>query len=119
MPGEHVAGNDVEAIYEATKRAVDRARSGGGPTLIEIQTVRLWGHFEGDAQAYRGDELAEATAKDPIPLYEKKLIADGLLNDSLIASIKADASKEVEAAIKFAKDSPLPKPSDAYNHVFA
>jgi TPP-dependent pyruvate/acetoin dehydrogenase alpha subunit len=62
MPGERVEGNDVEAMYQASKRAVDRARAGDGPSLLEIHTVRLWGHFEGDAQAYRGDELAKAVA---------------------------------------------------------
>jgi len=81
--------------------------------------VRLWGHFEGDAQAYRGDELAAATENDPIPLYEKRLLAAGLLTEDSIASIKAQAEEEVEAAIAYAKASPEPKPSDAYLHVFA
>jgi TPP-dependent pyruvate/acetoin dehydrogenase alpha subunit len=119
MPGERVEGNEVEAIYDACKRAVDRARAGDGPSLIEVHTVRLWGHFEGDAQAYRGDELAEATERDPIPMYEAKLVADGILDDAKIAEIKAEMSSEVEAAIAFAKASPEPAPSDAYLHVFA
>lgn len=119
IPGVRVEGNDVEAIYEATKKAVDLARSGGGPSLIEIQTVRLWGHFEGDAQAYRGTELAEAEAKDPLPLYEAKLRKAGILDDAKVTEIKAEASKEVEAAIDFAKNSPTPEPADAYLHVFA
>mgnify|MGYP001566607385 CR=1 FL=1 len=119
IPGERVEGNDVEKIYEATKRAVDRARAGGGPTLLEIHTVRLWGHFEGDAQAYRGTELAEAEAKDPIPLYEAKLITAGILNETLVAAIKLESSNEVEAAITFAKNSPEPLASDVYLHVFA
>ncbi|MBK5239480.1 MAG: thiamine pyrophosphate-dependent dehydrogenase E1 component subunit alpha [Actinomycetales bacterium] len=119
IPGVRVEGNDVEAIYEATKKAVDLARSGGGPSLIEIQTVRLWGHFEGDAQAYRGTELAEAEAKDPLPLYEAKLRKAGILDDTKVTEIKAEASKEVEAAIDFAKNSPTPEPADAYLHVFA
>lgn len=119
IPGIRVESNDVEAIYEATKKAVDLARSGGGPSLIEIQTVRLWGHFEGDAQAYRGTELAEAEAKDPIPLYEAKLRKADILDDAKVTAIKAEASKEVEAAIDFAKKSPVPKPADAYLHVFA
>ncbi|MHB1164874.1 MAG: thiamine pyrophosphate-dependent dehydrogenase E1 component subunit alpha [Candidatus Nanopelagicales bacterium] len=117
--GERVEGNDVEAIYEACRRAVDRARAGEGPTLLEVHTVRLWGHFEGDAQAYRGDELAVAESHDPIPAYMARLVADGLLDDALIAEIKATASAEVEAAIAFAKASPEPAPQDAYLHVFA
>jgi len=119
IAGERVNGNDVEKIYEATKRAVDRARAGDGPTLIEVQTVRLWGHFEGDAQAYRGDELAEAEKLDPIPLYEEKLRKAGILDDAKVEAIKAEASAEVEAAIEYAKQSPEPKPADAYLHVFA
>ncbi len=119
IPGERIEGNDVEAIYEATKRAVDRARSGGGPTLLEVHTVRLWGHSEGDAQAYRGDELAVVQASDPIPVYEVKLVADGILDDASIAAIKEAASTEVEAVIDYAKNSPEPVPSDVYQHVFA
>ncbi|MFY9220505.1 MAG: thiamine pyrophosphate-dependent dehydrogenase E1 component subunit alpha [Candidatus Nanopelagicales bacterium] len=119
IPGERVEGNDVEAIYLAVKRAVDRARSGGGPTLLEVHTVRMWGHFEGDAQAYRGEELAVAEAADPIPAYEAKLVADDLLSQAEIEQILAEASEEVEAAIAYAKASPVPDPTDAYQHVFA
>ncbi len=119
MPSARIEGNDVEAIYDACKIAVDRARSGGGPTMLEIHTVRLWGHFEGDAQAYRGDELQEATERDPIPAYEKRLRSAGLLDDAKVEQIKAEAEAEVEAAIAYAKASPEPKPSDAYLHVFA
>ncbi|MBI1351104.1 MAG: pyruvate dehydrogenase (acetyl-transferring) E1 component subunit alpha [Actinomycetales bacterium] len=119
MPHARVEGNDVEAIYDACRTAVDRARAGGGPTLLEIHTVRLWGHFEGDAQAYRGDELAAATENDPIPQYERRLVAAGLLDEEAIARIKAEAEAEVEEAIAFAKASPEPLPSDAYLHVFA
>jgi pyruvate dehydrogenase E1 component alpha subunit len=119
MPHMRIEGNDVEAIYEASKVAVERARAGGGPTLLEIHTVRLWGHFEGDAQAYRGDELEEATSRDPLPAYEKQLVSAGILDDAAIAAAKAEAEVEVEAAIAYAKASPEPKPSDAYLHVFA
>lgn len=119
IPGERVEDNDVEAIYEACKRAVDRARSGGGPSLVEIHTVRLWGHFEGDAQAYRGDELAKAVAHDPIQIYEAKLVVNGVLDKDSIAAIKSEASTEVEAAIAFAKSSPEPSPDDVLLHVYA
>ncbi len=72
IPGERVEGNDVEAVYAVAGRAVARARSGAGPTLIEVHTLRMWGHFEGDAQGYR-PELAEVPEHDPIPRYEKVL----------------------------------------------
>lgn len=119
MSGKRVEGNDVEAIYEACSVAVERARGGGGPTLLEIQTDRLWGHFEGDAQAYRGEELNEATARDPIPAYRTKLEAMGVLDASAIEEIHAAATAEVEAAIAYAKASPEPNPADVGKYVFA
>ncbi len=119
MPGERVEGNDVERIYEACKRAVERARGGGGPTLLEVHTVRLWGHFEGDAQAYRGEELAEKQQQDPIALYEARLRADGLLDDAAVAEIAATAQAEVDAAIAFALASPEPSPADLLQYVYA
>ncbi|MEZ5118267.1 MAG: thiamine pyrophosphate-dependent dehydrogenase E1 component subunit alpha [Candidatus Nanopelagicales bacterium] len=119
IPGERVEGNDVEAIFDAAGRAVARARAGEGPTLLEIHTVRLWGHFEGDAQAYRGEELDHVDERDPIPAYEAKLRADGLLDDDKVAAIKAEAQAEVDAAIAFATASPEPDPAHLTEYVFA
>ncbi len=119
IPGERVEGNDVEAISDACGRAVARARAGEGPTLLEVHTVRLWGHFEGDAQAYRGEDVARAEAHDPIPAYEAKLRADGLLDDDSVATIRAQAQAEVDEAIAFALASPEPDPSTLSDYVFA
>lgn len=116
--GERVEGNDVEAVHEAAGRAVARARSGEGPTLLEIHTLRLWGHFEGDAQAYRPD-LDELAARDPIPRYERLLRGEGILDGPTVATIKDTAVARVEDAIAFAKDSPLPDPASATDHVFS
>ncbi len=118
MPGVRVEDNDVEAMYEAAGAAIDRARAGDGPSLIEIHTLRLFGHFEGDAQAYR-PELATVNERDPIPKYAATLQELGELTDDQIASIQADADAEVDAAIEFAKASPEPAPEDALLHVFA
>src|SRR6478609_1865299 len=79
MPGQRIADNDVDAIYTAAGDAVARARAGAGPTLLEIHTLRLWGHFEGDPQAYR-PELAEVPSRDPIPAYEQRLTEAGVLD---------------------------------------
>ncbi len=117
MPGERV-DNDVEAVYATAGRAVARARAGEGPSLIEVHTVRLWGHFEGDAQAYR-DDLEDAARRDPIPAYETRLRTDGLLDDSAVETAKQRASAAVEEAVAFAKDSPVPDPSTATHYVFA
>jgi TPP-dependent pyruvate/acetoin dehydrogenase alpha subunit len=119
IPGVRVEENDVEAVHEAAGAAVERARSGEGPSLLEIHTVRMWGHFEGDAQAYRGDELETLDDRDPIPRYAATLIELGELTDDDVATIKTEADAEVDSAIEFATSSPEPTPEDALRHVFA
>jgi len=118
IPGQRIEDNDVEAVYTAAGDAITRARAGEGPTLLEVHTVRLWGHFEGDAQAYRND-LAEAQAHDPIPAYARRLTEAGILDDAEIRRIKDAAVMRVEAAVDFAKSSPEPAPETALEHVFA
>ena len=118
MPGERVEDNDVEAVYDAAARAVARARAGEGPTLLEVHTLRMWGHFEGDAQGYR-PELAQVSEHDPIPRYEKALRDAGLLDDDKVAEIKDLCVNAVEDGVRFAKDSPLPDPAAATSYVFA
>lgn len=118
MLGVRVEDNDVEAVYEAARVAVARARRGDGPSLIEVHTLRMWGHFEGDAQGYR-PELAEVPDRDPIPRYAAKLIADGVLDEAAVERIRAAAQARVEDAVAFAKASPVPDPSTATDHVFA
>lgn len=118
MPGVRVEQNDVEAIHEAAGAAIDRARGGHGPSLLEIHTVRLWGHFEGDAQAYR-DDMEGINERDPIPLYAAALLQRGDLTEGDVKDIQSAADAEVAAAIDFALASPEPKPEDALLHVFA
>ncbi|WP_329259382.1 thiamine pyrophosphate-dependent dehydrogenase E1 component subunit alpha [Actinoallomurus sp. NBC_01490] len=118
MPGERVEDNSVEAVYEAAGRAVERARAGHGPSLIEVHTLRLWGHFEGDAQAYRSD-LEGVPGRDPIPTYEAALRERGLLDDTGIEQVRKAASERVEDAIAFARASAEPDPATARDHVFA
>ena len=117
IPGERIEDNNVEAIWRSAKTAIDRARSGEGPSLLEIHTVRLWGHFEGDAQAYR-DDLDAARAHDPLPAYEAQLIGEGFLDAAQAEAIKEESAAEVEAALSFAKASPLPDAADALRYVF-
>jgi TPP-dependent pyruvate/acetoin dehydrogenase alpha subunit len=118
IPGHRVEDNDVDAIYTVAGDAVARARTGDGPSLIEVHTVRLWGHFEGDAQGYRPD-LADVPSRDPITAYEARLTEAGLLDPDGIAEVKSEAVARVERAIDFAKSSPLPAPETALDHVFA
>ncbi|MHB1008456.1 MAG: thiamine pyrophosphate-dependent dehydrogenase E1 component subunit alpha [Propionibacteriaceae bacterium] len=118
IPGERIEDNDVEGVYAAAGRAVARAREGEGPSLIEVHTLRMWGHFEGDGQGYRPD-LAEVPGRDPIPRYAKVLSEAGVLDAAAIDSIKAAASARVEDAVAFAKASPQPDPATAGQYVFA
>ncbi len=107
MPGERVEDNAVEAVYAAAGRAVARARAGDGPSLIEVHTLRLWGHFEGDAQGYRKD-IEDVPGRDPLPTYERTLRDAGLLDDAAVEQIRSAAAARVEDAVTFAKESPAP-----------
>lgn len=118
MPGERVEENSVEGVWEAAARAIDRARNGDGPSLLEVHTLRLWGHFEGDAQAYRAD-LEGVPGRDPLPTYERALRADALLDDAAVGAVRDEATARVDAAIEFAKYSPEPNPETALEYVFA
>ena len=120
MPGVIVDGNDVVAVYEAICAAVERARKGDGPSLIECKTYRWRGHFEGDACVYRGkDELDEWVKKDPIPRFAKKLIDDGVLSKKELEKLQANVNSELQEAITFAEQSPLPQAADILDDVYA
>jgi pyruvate dehydrogenase E1 component alpha subunit len=118
MPGVRVEDNSVEGVWQAVGEAVGRARAGDGPSLIEVHTLRLWGHFEGDAQGYRSD-LEGVPGRDPIPTYRDALLAGGALTEADAAAISAAAVDRVEDAIAYAKSSPIPDPADALAYVFA
>ncbi len=120
MPGIHVGGNDPIAIWEAAQEAVARARRGEGPTLIEVETDRLLGHFQGDAQVYRTPEqIAELEQRDPIVRFERELTERGVLSAADAAAMGEEARAEVAEAIAFARESPYPAPEAALDHVFA
>jgi TPP-dependent pyruvate/acetoin dehydrogenase alpha subunit len=120
MPGVLVAENDPVAVYEAAGAAITRARAGDGPSLIEVATDRLWGHFEGDADAYRSDEFKSAMMeRDPMVEYPKRLIDEGVLTSEEADRIREEANAEVDEAITFARASDYPAPEDALLHVFA
>ncbi len=119
MPGTTVDGNDVEQVVAATARAVARARSGGGPSLIEAKTMRMLGHAIHDGAEYVPDELlAEWEAKDPISRYGARLIELGV--DPLrLAKIDSDAYTRIETAVKAALEAPLPDPETVLEGVYA
>ena len=121
IPGVSVDGQDVLAVYEATREAVERARRGEGPTLIEARTYRFRGHFEGDPQIYRSKEEVEwwMNNKDPIKIFEKYLLERGIATREELDAIWKRVSNEVEEAVKFAEESPYPSPEELYDDVFA
>jgi pyruvate dehydrogenase E1 component alpha subunit len=120
IPGVLVTENDPIAVYEVMGEAIARARRGEGPSLIEIKTDRMWGHFEGDADAYRSDEFKELmNERDPMTTYGNRLIAEGILNEADLAAIHERMQGEVESAIRFALDSPYPAAEATLDHVFA
>jgi len=120
IPGVYVPDNDVVAMYEATGEAVERARRGGGPTLIEIETFRLYGHFEGDPQVYRSkEELEEVRRKDPIKRFRELLMDRGWLDEELDRELVNKARSEVLDAVEFAKKSPYPGVEEALRDVYA
>lgn len=115
IEGVTIDGNDVFKVYEEAKKAVDKARKGGGPTIIECMTYRWQGHHVGDPGVYRPDEeVAEWREKEPIG----KLEAMGLLTEEEISEIKEAVEKEIQEACKFAEESPYPDEAEAYNDVF-
>lgn len=120
IPGVSVDGNDVIAVFEAAGAAIDRARKGDGPTLVECKSWRWRGHFEGDPGAYKDPkDQEEWLAKDPIPRLEKNLLKLKYATQAELDDIKAAAEAEIEAAIKFAQESPQPDPQELLTDVYA
>ena len=119
MPGETVDGNDVEAIDAAFARALERAKSGQGPSLIEFKTYRWMGHWTGDPQTYRTrEEVNSWKAKDPIKRWREKLIAAGLYTAAELDQMDQSAEEETTAATEFALNSPNPDPAHVLDDVF-
>ncbi len=120
IPGHYIEGNDPYAIFDVAGQAIARARAGEGPTLIEVETYRLAGHFMGDAEQYRPKGEKEALfARDPIPAMRARLIADGDATEKDLDRIEARAAETVDEAIQFARDSALAPETDALTAVFA
>ncbi|MFQ5761611.1 MAG: thiamine pyrophosphate-dependent dehydrogenase E1 component subunit alpha [Candidatus Bathyarchaeia archaeon] len=120
VPGITIDGNDVLAVYNAATEAVDRAKKGGGPTLIECRTYRWRGHFEGDTQVYRTQEEIERwKALCPITRFESYLLKQSVITEADASQIRGEVSMEIEGAIKYADSSPSPSPEEALEDLFA
>ena len=119
MPGVIVDGFDFFATYEAASEAIARARQGGGPTLIEMKFTRYFGHFEGDQQTYRADEVERARAElDCLERFAARVTETGELSRADLDAIDAEVGAEIDKAVDDAKAAPLPTEADLLTDVY-
>jgi TPP-dependent pyruvate/acetoin dehydrogenase alpha subunit len=121
MPGVRIDGNDAQAVYESARDAVTRARDGQGPTLLECRTYRWRGHvgpaWDLDVGEQRQRELQEWLQRDPIPRLRRRVIDAGGSPDAL-QRMEQEIQAEIEQAVRFARESEAPEPSDLAQHVY-
>jgi len=120
IPGERVDGNDPFAMYAAAHAAIERARAGEGPTLLEAMTYRFHGHVFGDQDAYMDKARKQkAIADDPVPRFRARLIADGIATEENLAAMEADIEAQIDEAVEFALGSDFPGLEELKRDVFA
>jgi acetoin:2,6-dichlorophenolindophenol oxidoreductase subunit alpha len=121
IPGEIVDGTDVIAVYEAVKKAVERAKNGEGPTFIEAKTYRWRGHSRSDARKYRTREEEQEwmNTKDGIKNFKEKLLFDGVLTEAEIKEVEEKVKQVLDEAIEFAENSPEPSIDTLEEDIFA
>ncbi len=120
MPGIVADGNDVLAVNEAMAEALARARSGEGPTIIEVKTYRKYGHSRNDACGYRPkEEEAWWFARDPVKCFRERLINENIASDEELSAIEEKITAEIEEAVEYAKNAPFPALESALEDVYA
>lgn len=123
IPGVHVDGNDVVAVRAAAKHAVDRARSGAGPTLIEAETYRQLAHNEGE-EVFSGEyrpqaELESWKTRDPIAALRNRLLTEATVENGTLEQIEEREHERIESALRYANESPIPEPASALRDLYA
>jgi pyruvate dehydrogenase E1 component alpha subunit len=120
IPATQVDGTDFFAIHEAAREAIDRARNGGGPSLIHVKLARYFGHFEGDAMTYRGSGEVETLRRerDPLQIFRKRVTEAGLLETQQLDEIDADVKTEIDASVDKAKAASMPPPRELLTDVY-
>jgi len=121
IPGLAVDGNDIFEVRKAVSEAVQRARSGQGPSIVENKTYRYRGHFEGDPQRYRSPEEVDGfrIKRDPIPAFAGRLRKDKILTDKADREMRKEVAGIIEGAFRYAQEAPLPRPEEALDDVYA
>jgi pyruvate dehydrogenase E1 component alpha subunit len=119
IPSDVVDGNNVLEIYESAKIAIDRARNGGGPTLIECKTFRMTGHSAHDDAGYvPANEFEEWFKRDPIVRYQNHLLSNRLINEKYIAELDKKIKEELDEAVQLAEKEPFPEPTECLKNVY-
>ena len=121
MPCAVADGMDFFDVHEKAGEAIDRARRGDGPTLVECKTYRYFGHYVGDPLTYRTKEESDEVqrTRDPLDLLEKRLVEGGLVEARVLREIDAETAESVAAAVEWAEQSPFPSPDDLLVDVYA
>lgn len=120
MKGVTVDGNDAKAMFTAAREAIDRARSGEGPTLLECVTYRFMGHYFGDQMVYMDPaELQAAIDADPVVRLRAQLLEEGHATEEQLAEIDQKAAQDAQEAADYGLASPSPDPSELFDHVYA
>jgi TPP-dependent pyruvate/acetoin dehydrogenase alpha subunit len=120
MPGFHVDGMDVFAVYEAAGQGVARARAGEGPSLLECRTYRFYGHtvFDNPLTYRTKDEEDHWRSRDPLKLFRERVVPEGLITAEELDRLDQEAEELMEEAIRFADSSPVPQPHELYEDVY-
>lgn len=120
IPGIQVDGKDVMAVYQAAEQAIERAKNGEGPTLIECMTYRNYGHFEGDAQRYKTNQekTEHQEERDAIALFKNELIKQQLLMNGELSNIEAAVAEAIDEAVTFSEESEYPDQSELLTDVY-
>ena len=122
IPGAAIDGQDPIAMYEAVQQAVERARAGNGPSLIEAKTYRYREHaegFGGDIPYRSADEVEAWRKRDPVPNFRTRLIEQGVLGGADLDRLDAEERQAVQDALRFARESPYPEPDEAFRGMFS
>ena len=120
MPGYHVKGEDFFAVTEVARKAIDQARSGGGPSLIHMDMCRFYGHFEGDSMTYRGADEVESLRRerDCLKIFRERVVSEKLLEASQLDALDFEAQQLIDEAIEEALEAPMPTVDDLLTDVY-